>query len=180
MKFTSIAALKAHIEKKVAEALKDEVATVIRDVHIDAIQEEVYDAYPETVLYRRRMYDGGLADPDNMPAIVTGTTLVMRNVTQPNEEYDQFNWRHRGMLRTQYSYDGCERSYVFDLPALIEYGDAGIVGGYTHKHSSMPWGPTFLEPRPFMQRTKAELRQHKYHVNALNYGLRKKGLRVKN
>ncbi|MBO5970931.1 MAG: hypothetical protein J6S14_20840 [Clostridia bacterium] len=170
MIFSSVAALKVHIEKQVAKVLANEVADVVRDVQKEAIEEEVYGVYPRTVKYDRRKDNGGLSDEDNMLADVKGTVLRIRNVTRPNDEYDAYD--------TQFADDGCERSYVFDLPALIEYGDAGAVG-YTHKHSSMPSGPTFLEPRPFVARTREELQKHGYHVNALRYGLIKAGFKVK-
>ena len=178
MQFRSIADLKKHIERQVAKTLEAEVADVVRDVQKEAIQQEVYDVYPQTVKYDRRKDGGGLSDEENMIAIVQGTTLRVRNVTRPNAEYDVFDGAGSA-YKEQYAEDGCERSYVFDLPVLIEYGDAGVVGGYTHKHSSMPSGPTFLAPRPFVARTRQELRQNKYHINALHYGLLKAGFRVK-
>ena len=161
--FTSFAALKKHIEAQVARVLENEVAEVMREVQRDAINEEVYNVYPDPpVVYERRDFDGGLADPSNMIATVTGTTLKFTNKTPPNTGYDNF-----------------ESSYVIDLPALIEYGDSGSGGSYTYKHSSRPWGPTFLAPRPFMEHTREELRVNRYHVNALHYGLLKAGFRVK-
>lgn len=161
--FKSFAALKKHIESNVAKILENEVATVMREVQRDAINEEVYNIYPDPpVVYDRRDFAGGLADYSNMVAVVTGTTLKFTNITPPNLSYDSFGG-----------------SYVVDLPALIEYGDAGSGGSYTYKYSSRPWGPTFLEPRPFMERTREELRANRYHVNALWYGLLRAGFRVK-
>lgn len=170
--------MKRHIEQQVAKTLGAEVADVVRDVQKEAIQKVVYDVYPQTVKYDRRKENGGLADEDNMAAFIKGTTLTIRNITRPNEEYDVFGDAATSYT-SQFAEDGCERSYVYDLPALVEYGDSGVVGGYTHKHSSMPSGPTFLEPRPFVAQTRKELRQHKYHVNALAYGLTKAGFKVK-
>lgn len=169
MSFSNVADLKKYIEKRAVKILAKEVADVVRSVQKEAIKKEVYSVYPRTVRYERRKGDGGLSDEDNMLADIQGTVLRIRNVTQPNDEYDFYD--------AQFADDGCERSYVFDLPALIEYGDAGSVG-YTHKHSSMPSGPTFLEPRPFVARTKEELRRHGYHVNALRHGLMKAGFKV--
>ena len=178
--FKSVSALKKHIEAQVAKVLMTEVADVMREVQRDAINKEVYNVYPDPpVMYHRRDANGGLADPNNMVTTVSGTTLRFRNITPPNGDYDQFNTTPGLYYRTDYAYDGCERSYVFDLPALIEYGDAGGVGGYTHKHSSRPWGPTFLAPRPFMESTRNELKKNKFHVNALHYGLIRAGFKVK-
>lgn len=161
--FTSFAALKRHIEASVAKVLENEVTEVMREVQRDAINEEVYNVYPDPpVVYQRRDAGGGLADPNNMIATVTGTTLRFSNITPPNM-----------------AYNGFESSYVVDLPALIEYGDSGAGGSYTYKYSSRPWGPTFLAARPFMERTRTELRANRYHVNALHYGLLKAGFRVK-
>lgn len=178
MQFRTVAELKRHIERTIAQSLATDVADVIRDTQKEAIQEEVYDVYPQTVKYDRRKDSGGLSDEDNMVATVSGLSLRVRNITPPNEEYDVFDGAGTA-YRAQFAEDGCERSYVFDLPVLIEYGDAGVVGGYTHKHSSMPSGPTFLNPRPFTERTRQELRKHKYHENALAFGLVKAGFRVK-
>lgn len=161
--FKSFAALKKHIESTVAKVLENEVADVMREVQRDAINEEVYNVYPDPpVVYQRRDFDGGLADPNNMIVKVNGTTLKFSNITPPN-----------------LSYDGFESSYVTDFPALIEYGDGGSGGSYTYRHSSRPWGPTFLAPRPFMERTREELRVNRYHVNALWYGLLRAGFKVK-
>lgn len=177
MKFKSVADLRRHVEKQIAKSLVADVADVVRDVQQEAIQEEVYNVYPQTVKYDRRKENGGLADPKHMVANLQGLVLRVRNITPPNEEYDVFDGPGT-TYKAQFAEDGCERSYVFDLPVLIEYGDAGVVGGYTHKHSSMPSGPTFLEPRPFTERTRQELRKHKFHVNALAYGLTKAGFKV--
>ena len=188
MKVKSLNALKAELEKRVAESLLDDVAEVVRENEIESIESIVYGTYSDPpVKYKRRRGNGGLSDPDNMPAFVNGTKMTMYNTTPPSYAYNEHNDEYhmerapQGWRSAWYesSDDGCTIRYPVGLDELVEYGDGGPGGEYTHKHSTKPEGPTFLNPRPFTHATIAKLDINKQHVNALKYGLLRRGFKVK-
>lgn len=180
--------LKKQIEARVKKALVEDVAEVVKENESDTIERVVYGVYSDPpVVYRRRRGSGGLSDPDNMHVRVLDNAIEVLNNTPPNYAYnghEEDDYRfERSILGSGVWYesgDGCTIRYPVGLDELVEYGDGGPGGEYTHKHSSKPEGPTFLEPRPFTQETINTLRANKQHVNALRYGLMRSGARVKN
>lgn len=180
--------LKKQIEARVKKALAEDVAEVVKENESDTIERVVYGVYSDPpVVYRRRRGSGGLSDPDNMHVRVLDNAIEVLNNTPPNYAYNgheedayHFDRSILGSGAWYESEDGCTIRYPVGLDELVEYGDGGPGGEYTHKHSSKPEGPAFLEPRPFTQETINTLRTNKQHVNALRYGLMRSGARVKN
>ena len=188
MAATTFDELKKQIEARVKKALVEDVAEVVKENESDTIERVVYGVYSDPpVVYRRRRGSGGLSDPDNMHVRILDNAIEVINNTPPNYSYngheeDAYHFE-RSILGSGAWYesgDGCTIRYPVGLDELVEYGDGGPGGEYTHKHSSKPEGPAFLEPRPFTQETINTLRTNKQHVNALRYGLMRSGAKVKN
>ena len=180
--------LKKQIEARVKKALVEDVAEVVKENESDTIERVVYGVYSDPpVVYKRRRGNGGLSDPENMRVRELDNAIEVYNDTPPNYAYngheeDAYHME-RSILGSGAWYesgDGCTIRYPVGLDDLVEYGDGGPGGEYTHKHSTKLEGPTFLEPRPFTQETVNALRANKQHVNALRYGLMRSGAKVKN
>ena len=160
MAATTFEELKKQIEARVKKALVEDVAEVVKENESDAIERVVYGVYSDPPVYNytppNYAYNGHEEDAYHMERSILGSGA----------------WYESG--------DGCTIRYPVGLDDLVEYGDGGPGGEYTHKHSTKPEGPTFLEPRPFTQETVNTLRANKQHVNALRYGLMRSGAKVKN
>lgn len=65
------------LKEKIKEALNNEVATKVKEVQGQVVEEEVYTIYPEPQRYQRT---GKLADPDEMVhEMLDGNTLAVRS-----------------------------------------------------------------------------------------------------
>ena len=79
--------LKAEIEKDIADVMIDGVARTVRNVHIDAIETEVYNKYSPKY-YKRRRELRGLSDRRNIRVIRRGKMgISMTNITRGNSRY---------------------------------------------------------------------------------------------
>ena len=79
--------LKAEIEKDIAAVMIDGVARAVRNVHVDAIETEVYNKYSPKY-YKRRREMKGLSDRRNIRVIRRGKTgISMTNITRGNPRY---------------------------------------------------------------------------------------------
>ena len=79
--------LKAQIEKDIAAVMIDGVARVVRSVHVDAIEMEVYNKYSPKY-YKRRREMRGLSDRRNIRVIRRGKIgISMTNITRGNPRY---------------------------------------------------------------------------------------------
>lgn len=152
--FDSIKDLEKHINKKIASALKNEVAEKVKDVMQDKVETEVYNAYtshsdhPDK--YVRRGEKGGLKSRSNMKESVTDTTLTVENTTK--------------MKDTGY-----------ELAGLVEYGNDKGYGEYDYYPAKNSEGD-FRKPRPFIDETKKSIESTGEHINAMRKGLKRQGI----
>lgn len=72
------------LEKEISEALRVEVAEVVRDAIIKCARENVYDAYSPKFVSRRNG-SGGILDPNSITIKVEGTELTAT---------DDATWQH--------------------------------------------------------------------------------------
>ena len=79
--------LKAQIEKDISDVMIDGVARAVRNVHVDAIETEVYNKYSPKY-YKRRREMKGLSDRRNIRVIRRGKMgISMTNITRGNPRY---------------------------------------------------------------------------------------------
>ena len=159
--------LKKQIEARVKKALVEDVAEVVKENESDTIERVVYGVYTP-VLYRRRRDNGGMIDHENMRVNVLDNAIEVYNDTPVTHYFDKVDCSYH-----------CPIKNVVSLDLLLEYGDGGPGGEYTHKHTSVG-EPTFLGPRPFTKETINALKTNKQHVSALRDGLMRSGAKVKN
>ena len=146
--------LRSEIMKKVNISLKEYVGEKVKEVMLEHIETDVYNAY-EPKTYLRRGNNGGLSDPDNI--VVQREydgAISIENVTVGREFYFQ----DREPIRS----NNADRP----LTPIIETGK-----GYDY------WSKAF--PRPFVNNTVDEIVQEKIIENTLKEGLKKQGLEVK-
>jgi hypothetical protein len=158
---TQLQLIQQKIQSKIADAMNNEVADVVRKVEQEAIQEEVFDKYPNPVEYIRRSV-GGLDDPNNMVANTQlqadGSVLLMvENITMSNPNYLP------------------EGKEPFKIAGVIEYGHGwnGYIYDYPRK------GAPYMKGRPFIRSTAEQLKNNPEIVKAFKKGLRRNGLNVK-
>lgn len=63
------------------------------------------------------------------------------------------------------------------IPEIIEYGHAKSEQGYEYPAYYRD-GDNFIQPRPFMENARQEIKNENIHVNELKKSLKKKGLDV--
>lgn len=146
--------LRNEIMKRVNASLKEDVGEKVKEIMLEHIETDVYNAY-EPKTYSRRGDDGGLSDPDNIVVQREYDGAVsIENVTVGREFYFQ----DREAIRS----DNADSP----LAPIIETGK-----GYDY------WNKSF--PRPFVKNTVEEIVQDKIIENTLKEGLKKQGLEVK-
>ena len=146
--------LRNEIMKRVNTSLKEDVGEKVKEIMLEHIETDVYNAY-EPKTYSRRSDDGGLSDPDNIVVQREYDGIVsIENVTVGREFYFQ----DREAIRS----DNADSP----LTPIIETGK-----GYDY------WNKSF--PRPFVKNTVDEIVQDKIIENTLKKGLKKQGLEVK-
>lgn len=74
----------SNLEKYIEDALKNEVAEVVRKIIAQTAEEKVYDTY-EPQFYSRRHGVGGITDPNSIYVNANGSRLVA---------YDASTWQH--------------------------------------------------------------------------------------
>lgn len=151
--------IRQRILPKIDDALSREVAEAVEQEESQTIRELVYGTYTPK-LYRRRGDIDGLADPYNIESSVKSGTLTVRNMTEPNPSGAMDNSR---VTTGKY------------LDRLIEYGH-GSSGGF---YDFPTVGANFMKPRPFTAKTIEHLRENKAHVDALQDGLKRQGIKTK-
>lgn len=158
--FKDLKSLFKHIEKNVAESMKDEVAETVKEVEQEAIENVVYDAYSgeHPWVYERRKDDGGLSDKENMHEVVTvvngNVILSITNMTTGSQEPDLY------------------------IAPLVEFGDNAGYGEYQYKFNRDNTAYQYLQPRPFTEATIENLRESGVHVIALKDSLKRKGFKI--
>lgn len=69
------------LQPKINKALQQDVAPTVKRVMKEKINEEVYEKYPDPVMYDRRKEHGGLLDEANMEVtMVNDSTLSVENI----------------------------------------------------------------------------------------------------
>lgn len=86
MDITNWKQLEDYLNKKIASALKNELAKTAQEEMQIQIQETVYDVY-EPVSYQRRMYDDGLIDPRNIEITMhSDDTISLENIAYDGDK----------------------------------------------------------------------------------------------
>jgi|LSQX01.2.fsa_nt_gb hypothetical protein len=161
--FRNMSELSKALEKHIKQSMENEVAEVVKDVMQEKINDEVYMSYrhssgdsgrQEPYRYERRYYEGGLIDRDNIAHEVSKDgTLTVENIAKGKDSGD-------------------------DLAPLIEMGHNKGYGSYDYTSNRDNTQDQYLQPRPFIAKTREELQKEGKHIKALKDGLKKQGLRV--
>jgi hypothetical protein len=161
--YDSFEALFAGINKDIENAMRNEVAEVVKKVESEKVESEVYNKYKpstsdgEPWRYERRKTNGGLADTANMipktNLITNGVELTVENITEGSQD-------------------------SFKISDLIEGGDGTSGKQYQYKTNRDGTAYQYLKARPFQRKTEEELAKTGEHEKALKVGLRRNGLDV--
>lgn len=118
----SAKAIKDELQKKADKAARSskvtqQVAKKAEETMYKVIKKSVYDSYSPLV-YERRGESGGLLDPNNIVAKVSGNHITIENLAEPNESIfgDEITGEPQGLL--------------------YDWSDQGLIG----KSIIMPWG----------------------------------------
>lgn len=152
--YNDIDALLNDVRKDIDNALMCEVLNAVKEIEIEHIQSEVYSVHQPTT-YERRTSDG-IDDPNNIVGTVNKGELLVDNITEFNTGYGTMN-------------------HGQGLDILINGGDGA--GGYSYDYPFRIRVP-YTDPRPFIDRTEEELDNSSKVENALEKGLRKRGLEL--
>lgn len=160
---SNIKELEALINKKLMNALKTDVAKVVKNTQQEKVKTSVYDRYSpgtsdgEPWVYKRRKENGGLADQKNMIDVVsvssTGVELSVQNIAKGSKDKSM------------------------EIAGLVEYGDDAGYGEYDYKLNRDGTSEQYLQPRPFIEETRKELASGKAK-EALIKGLKNQGIIV--
>lgn len=153
--FTSLSALEAEIMRQVNSSLKEEMSEMVKDKISDHVKSDVYDAYPNPVMYERRgLVEGslGLGDTEQMDSylIQEGVLEVVNNA----DFNHPFAYNHGG-------YGGVDLGE--SLAHNIEFG-----------YGNDPWS----KPRPFIKNTREEIGSKGLHVQTMKSALKTRGIDV--
>lgn len=78
--FNSLSELERYLNKKIAVALKNDVAETVKETMKKEIEDVVYSVYSPK-MYERKMSQGGLTDEDNMEVtMLDDNTMRVENV----------------------------------------------------------------------------------------------------
>lgn len=159
--FSSLKELEKYLQNAINKSLDKEVAKAVKEQIQIAVDEVVYQS-GTPVKYERRggniyggmgnpIGTGSLSDINEMNHIVNNGQLIVTDDAKRNE-----NYKFAGI-----GYDTNK--------SLTE----NIVEGYGNKSY---W---YNKPRDFIEKAKENLRQDKYHVEALKEGLERQGFDVR-
>lgn len=152
--FKNMKDVRKYLQKKIDDALANDVFEAVKKVELENITDVVIDAYSPTAYARRDAR--GIEDPANIVAAppIDGV-LEVENCTAFNPDYGTKNTGRGlvGLIENGYGWQG----YRYDYP-------------YNRK---------FTKPRPFISHTREDLQNGLQHVHALKNGLRKRGIKVK-
>lgn len=140
------------LKSDIKDTLSKEVFDEVRDIELEHVQRDVFDAYCPKIYNRRS--SGGIDDPRNIVGQVDDMTLYVDNVTPYNLGYGTYN-------------SGTT------LADLINEGEGG-------KHKLYyDFTGNFIQPRPFLDNTQNEVDKSNRVENALKKGLQRRGYTVK-
>lgn len=149
-KFSSIAGLEEYVKRAVNNSLYA-VGDFVAELESASVHDNVYEAY-DPKQYSRRGNNGGLSDNSNMHVSVSNGAMTLTNDTP----------------------FGAGPVKATNLAGLVETGDDGGYGHYAYQYD---YG--YLQPRPFIQKTREALASTKMHVDILKEELEKYGFEVK-
>lgn len=159
----NLSELKAELEKRIENALVNEVADTVKEVVHKHILSDVYNS-PQG-RYKRRGEYNGLGDEDNLFAqLVKKNMLSVENITKTNPYLNgidtSLTFSYNSFTERGYS-SHMDKDY---LAPIIESGN-----GYDYNSPGA---------RPFMQNSYEELIAFGSHIKAMKEGLRRQGLTV--
>lgn len=155
IKFTSLSQLQKHLQQHLTNKIAKEqrLKDVVADEMSQAVYDIVYAAYPNPIVYERRMDEGGLSDVRNV------------ELTSIEVENNQIKLTIENLTEGQ---DNMQGKFITDT---IEEGRKG--------NFNNPNG-IWAEPRPFIKETVERLnRNPKELTKALKQSLKEIGFDVK-
>lgn len=162
--FNSIRDFEKYLNEQMAKVLITDVAQVVKNKEQEKVITEVYDKYQpgtpdhEPWVYKRRGWQGGLADQSNMNSYVTntlgGVELTVENVTKGQDDTN------------------------LNIADLVEYGDNQGHGQYDYKKNRDGTANEYLAARPFQEDTVTELEMTGEHIDAFKLGMRRQGINL--
>lgn len=153
----SLEDLRKKIQDKINDALTKEVTDYIALLEVTSANENVYGVYSPKEYERRYDEGGGLANPKNIVgSLITDGILKVDNNATFNQNPKSGNHGN-------------------ELAKLIEYGDGG--GGYYYDYARP--GRSYMEPRPFIQKTKEWISENDDVKDIFEDALKRRGLKVK-
>ena len=142
--------LEALIMKQVQESLINDVSKKVIQVAQQHVVEDVYDVYePVPPEYGGYKRTGKLA------------TSFVTNETESGIEIENNRYENGR-----------------NITEIIEYGHEDSAYGYEYP-AYYPGGQNFIQPRPFIENTRDEIRARNLHVEELKRSLNKKGIKTK-
>jgi len=153
--FKTVGELEFYVNNVVIpNSLANEVFETIKQTEQRHIQSDVYDAYPDPIVYERRKDDSRLiADENIVPTLITNNILSVENKTKPSPN----------------ARDGASTDK--NLPELIEFGN-----GYNGNTYDYQYDYPYMDSRPFTQNTIEELKNSHAATDALKAGLNRNGV----
>lgn len=153
--FSSLKQLEQYIIQQINSSLQKEMSEMVKDKISDHVKTDVYDKYPNPVMYKRRGFiEGslGLGDTGQMNShlIEDGVLEVVDNA----DFNHSFAYNHGG-------YGGVDLGE--SLAHNIEFG-----------YGNDPWS----KPRPFIKNTREEIRDKGLHVQTMKSALKTRGIDV--
>jgi hypothetical protein len=159
--FNDLNKMLKYLQQDVLDSMSKDVADKVKEVEQKHVQDDVFDAYPGQHSYQRRS-SYGLDDPNNMiedfKIVGDQVILTVSNMTRGKDETDR---------------------YIADL---VEYGDSSVnpnqgQGIYQYQYNGSQY--TYMNPRPFLERTIEDLEKNQQHKETLKNSLKRKGYDVK-
>lgn len=139
------------LKSDIKDTLSKEVFDEVRDIELEHVQRDVFNAYHPRIYNRRSSL--GIDDPRNIVGQVKDMALYVENITPYNPGYGTYN-------------SGTT------LADLINEGEGG-------KHKLYyDFTGDFIQPRPFLNYTQYEVDKSHRVENALNKGLRSRGYTI--
>lgn len=146
--YNDIKALKADLKKDINAVLADEVFDEVRKCELEHVERDIFSVYSPKIYQRRAV--GGIDDEQNIVGTVKNMELIVENITEFNDDYGTYN-------------------HGTGLVDLINDGEKK--GGHFYDYPG-----EFTQPRPFIDRTIAELENSNRLNNAMIKGLKKRGI----
>lgn len=123
MRYNNLNDLFRRIESDIQDTLSEEVADCVKDEMEFEISMNVYNAY-SPLYYKRREYNFGLIDKENMESKVDGNTLTVKDIAPLNKsDNSKSNWELDEIVVNGYGNMPFKRDfYAGTKERLEEYG----------------------------------------------------------